>query len=234
MGTTGWIQPDQHLQAARGHDPPPPPRHHHRSMALREAARWGIARVKRFKRRQCFGSEPIVSHPTLSSSLNLPPACRAVASELQVRNDAIVDHDGSKPHAPSCTSSDRPQSDGVHRLRMADSQGRARCKTSAARQRLEWFRRQIVTSSESPVDSEPPVDLFSALLTLLTLTIECRLRRRLCYRKPTCTEFRQPPLSPHPKLGWSWGLRGFNVDITKTNTNDNGPWHPAHSSTLAS
>lgn len=123
-----------------------------------------------------------------------------------------------------------PQSDGVHRLRMADSQGRGRCKTSAARQRLEWFQRQIVTSSESPVDSEPPVDLFSALLTLLTLRIECRLRRRLCYRKPTCTEFRQPPLSPHPKLRWSWGLRGFNVD--NTNTNDDGPRHPADSLTM--
>lgn len=185
MGTTRWIQPEHHLQAARGNDPPPPTKTPPPVDGTAGSCTMGD------RASQKGSNVDNVSALSQSSPTQLYPACRAVAAELS--GLTVVDDDGSKPHASSCTSSDRPQSDGVHRLRMADSQGRARCKTSAAPRRLQWFRRQIVTSSESPVDYEPLVDLFSPLLTLLTLRIQCRLCRRPCYRKPTCTEFRQPP-----------------------------------------
>jgi hypothetical protein len=114
-----------------------------------QKARWHCGKLhdggesresKGIKGRQCFGSEPIVSHPTLFPPC---PACRAVVTH-RAPHVAVVEDDGSKPHATSCTSSG-PPSDGVHRLRMADSQGAREMQTSAASQRLQGFRRQIMT-----------------------------------------------------------------------------------------
>src|SRR4051794_17504557 len=89
---------------------------------------------------------------------------------------------GRSHHASSCTSSGPSQMMAgvrVHRLRMADT--------------LEaMVRAPNRDNSESPVDSEPLVDLFSALLTLLTSSIVYRVRLRLPICSKLAPSFRQP------------------------------------------
>lgn len=89
-----------------------PPRHHHRSMALREAARWGIARVKKVQTSTMFGSEPIVSHPTLSSPplhvVQQPQSCQdSLSSTMTGRSH--MHRPAPRPTGPSqmvCTASE--------------------------------------------------------------------------------------------------------------------------------